>query len=125
MSTTPTDNDSSDAIAAVAPAPAAGVMPDPIGLTVRPDDQGIDPAAPVAGMAGDGAVEWFEDGGRKTALGVWAGTAVLAYAAMQVSGYFADWPFVALVAGAVTYFAVRGVALVRREMKRNRGSYQG
>lgn len=65
-------------------------------------------------------VQWYEDGGRKTALGVWAGTAVLAYAAMQVSGYLADWPFVALVAGAVTYFGVRGIAVVLNELHRRR-----
>ncbi|MEO0962405.1 MAG: hypothetical protein AAFY01_08255 [Pseudomonadota bacterium] len=63
-------------------------------------------------------VEWYEDGGRKTALGAWAGVAVLSYATMQVTGYFADWPFVALVAGAVGYFAVRGVAVVLAELKR-------
>lgn len=68
--------------------------------------------------SGAGDVEWYEDGGRKTALGAWAGVAVLSYATMQVTGYFADWPFVALVAGAVGYFAVRGVAVVLAELKR-------
>lgn len=67
-----------------------------------------------------GNVEWYEDGGRKTALGAWAGVAVLSYATMQVTGYFADWPFVALVSGAVGYFCVRGVAVVLGELKRRR-----
>ena len=68
---------------------------------------------------------WFEDGGRKTALGVWAGMAVLAYAAMQVSGWFADWPFVALVVGAVAYFCVRGVAVALGELSRRSAESAG
>ena len=63
-------------------------------------------------------VEWYEDGGRKAALGAWAAVAVVSYGAMQVTGYFADWPFVALVSGAVGYFCVRGVAVVLAELKR-------
>lgn len=78
----------------------------------------VEPIDDEPGHSGAGDVEWYEDGGRKTALGAWAGLAVLSYATMQVTGYFADWPFVALVAGAVGYFAVRGVAVVLAELKR-------
>ncbi len=74
-------------------------------------------AVPVAGHAIDD-LAWYEDGGHKAALGVWAAVAVLAYAAMQVFGWFADWPFVALVVGSVAYFGVRGAAEVLREFSR-------
>ena len=97
--------------AAVSP---AVIVPPPV-----PDDPGV----PDTLDEPDGSsVEWFDDGGRKTALGAWAGVAVLAYAAMQVSGFLADWPFVALVAGALGYFAVRGVSVVLRELKHSRAS---
>lgn len=78
----------------------------------------VEPIDPDPDAFGAGEVEWYEDGGRKTALGAWAGVAVVSYATMQVTGYFADWPFVALVAGALGYFAVRGVAVVLVELKR-------
>lgn len=97
--------------AAVSP---AVIVPPPV-----PDDPGVPDTLDEPDGSG---VEWFDDGGRKTALGAWAGVAVLAYAAMQVSGFLADWPFVALVAGALGYFAVRGVAVVLRELKRSRAS---
>ncbi len=91
---------------AVVSPPLADV--EPLGDT----HQGENDAYPAA------YVEWYEDGGRKTALGAWAGVAVLSYAAMQVTGYFADWPFMALVSGAIGYFCVRGVAVVLGELKR-------
>lgn len=88
-----------------------------------PDDSG--PATrPPAGHnnppSGTGTPDWYADGGRRTALGFWAGGAVLSYGAMQATGFFADVPFVALAAGAVVYFAVRGVAVVRRELDNRR-----
>ncbi|MEQ8747962.1 hypothetical protein [Pyruvatibacter sp.] len=81
------------------------------------DVEPLDGASSVMGDD-DWTPAWYEDGGRKTALGAWAGTTVVAYGAMQVTGYFADWPFVALVAGALGYFAVRGVAVVLGEVAR-------
>lgn len=94
--------------------------PDMVSAVEAPsaDVEPIDDEPGDGPFAGGGDVEWYEDGGRKTALGAWAGVAVLSYATMQVTGYFADWPFVALVAGAVGYFAVRGVAVVLAELKR-------
>lgn len=67
---------------------------------------------------------WYADGGRKTALGFWAGTAVLTYGAMQATGFLADVPFVALAVGGLVYFAVRGVAVVRREMERRETAHE-
>ncbi|MGD1933888.1 MAG: hypothetical protein ACFB0Z_05145 [Candidatus Phaeomarinobacter sp.] len=81
-------------------------------LVAEPPLADMEPVDPL------GDVEWYEDGGRKAALGAWAGVAVISYAAMQLTGYFADWPFVALVSGAVGYFCVRGVAVVLAELKR-------
>lgn len=95
----------------VSPAPEMAVAVEPPLADVEPIDADV-------GALGADDVEWYEDGGRKTALGAWAGVAVLSYGTMQVTGYFADWPFVALVAGAVGYFAVRGVAVVLTELKR-------
>ncbi len=63
-------------------------------------------------------MSWYADGGRKSGLAVWAAVAVIAYAAMQVTGWFEDAPFLALVAGALAYFAVRGVAVALRELAR-------
>ncbi len=94
-------------------APPSAVVSAPLADVEPLDDIEDDASAAVQ-------VEWYEDGGRKTALGAWAGVAVLSYAAMQLTGYFADWPFVALVSGAVGYFCVRGVAVVLGELKRRR-----
>jgi|GEM_PF-4176315 len=104
--------------------------PDPSGVSAPPASPQAVPVAtepPLADVepidpAPEVPAEWYDDGGRKTALGVWAGVAVLSYAAMQLTGYFADWPFVALVSGAVAYFCVRGIAVVRGELKRRRQS---
>lgn len=98
----------------VTPAPEMAAAVEAPSADVEPIDADLGKSS----VAGADDVEWYEDGGRKTALGAWAGVAVLSYATMQVTGYFADWPFVALVAGAVGYFAVRGVAVVLAELKR-------
>ena len=74
--------------------------------------------APGPGFEPNAPPRWYGDGGRKTALGFWAAGAVVTYAAMQITGWFADVPFVALVGGALVYFAVRGVAVIRRELDR-------
>jgi len=102
----PADRPDAASPAAVVSPPLADV--EPLGDACQLDDT----------ADASGRIEWYEDGGRKTALGAWAGVAVLSYAAMQVTGYFADWPFVALVSGAVGYFCVRGVAVVLSELKR-------
>lgn len=78
---------------------------------------GAGTGSPPPGHNNGPAPAWYEDGGRKTALGLAAG-AVLSYGAMQATGWFADVPFVALAAGALVYFAVRGVAVIRQEIDR-------
>lgn len=79
---------------------------------------GAGTGSPPPGHNNGPAPAWYEDGGRKTALGFWAAGAVLSYGAMQATGWFADVPFVALAAGALVYFAVRGVAVIRQEIDR-------
>jgi len=94
-------------------------LQDPNPVSVAP------PSTGAAEMHDDAApADWFEDGGHKTALGAWAGVAVVTYALMQLTGFFADWPFVALVAGAVGYFSVRGAAVAQRELKYRRENAQ-